>query len=335
MRLHGSLPNTSASATALAPAGANGARHRSPRRPARLQVGLGLALTSWLAFAPVVAHAKEPALARGELNQCIAAGEQVQELRRQGKLQKARDAVAGCMNPKCPAMIRTDCDDYSRKIEAALPSVIVRVTADGGNDVPSASVTVDGAPVALDGRPIELDPGTHAIASTARGYETATAEIVVQEGVKNRTVLLELKAIAAPVVVMAPPKELGKSKQPTTGTWVATGVLGATAVAGLAVFAGMGLSGNGRYDDLKEQCAGRCASADVDKLRTRYLVADVGLVVGVAAAVAAGAVLALGPRKARSAEPGPAPHTARFQRLPSEAQSPLRPDFRPARAPAF
>lgn len=255
-----------------------------------------------LALAPA-AHAKEPAASKADVAQCISASEAVQDARRQGKLLKARDAVAGCMDAKCPAMIRTDCDDYSRKVEAALPSVLLRVVDKAGADVPRATLTVDGTAVALDGRALDLDPGSHKVTASADGFEGETTEIVVQEGVKNRAVDLHLtaKGGSAAAVAIAPPTSK-PSRSPSTGTWIGTGALGVTAVAALSIFAGMGLSGNGRYGELEDTCGGRCAKSDVDALRTRYLVADVSLVVGVVAAVAAGAVFVFGPRKADTTE---------------------------------
>ena len=253
------------------------------------------------------AQAREPASSKAEVAQCISASESVQDARRQGKLLKARDAVAGCMDVKCPAMIRTDCDDYSRKIETALPSVLLRVVDRAGADVPRAALTVDGTPVALDGRALDLDPGSHKISAAAEGFAGETTEVVVQEGVKNRTVELHLTAKSVVAAAGAAADALASptrkpSRSPSTGTWIGTGALGVTAVAALSIFAGMGLSGNGRYGELEDTCGGRCVKADVDALRTRYLVADVSLVVGVVAAVAAGAVLVFGPRKADATE---------------------------------
>jgi len=253
----------------------------------------------WVAFGlvPALAQAKEPVGTKAEVGACIAASEQVQELRRQGKLQKARDAVAGCMNTKCPAMIRTDCDEFSRTLEAALPTLLLRVTSKAGGDVSSAKLTLDGVEVALDGRALDVDPGTHQVSASAEGFEPSTTRIVVQEGAKNRAVELQLVPKGAALASSSATPAAKSSRTPATGTWIATGALGVTAVAALSVFAGMGLSANGRFDELEAQCGGRCASSDVDKLRTRYLVADVSLVVGVVSAVAAGAVFLLGPRK--------------------------------------
>ncbi len=246
------------------------------------------------------AHAKEPTPSKTEIAQCIAASESVQDALRQGKLLAARVAVAGCMSAQCPAMIRTDCDDYSRKVEAALPSVLIRVLDQDGADVPRATLTVDDVAVALDGRSLELDPGSHKVAAVAAGYEGAHTEIVAQEGMKNRAVDVRLTAKVA-AGVLAPPSAGHGANGPSTGTWIGTGALGITAVAAFSIFAGMGLSANGRYGELEDQCGGRCAKSDVDALRTRYLIADVALVVGVVSAVAAGAVLIFGPRKAQSA----------------------------------
>jgi len=51
-------------------------------------------------------------------------------------------------------------------------------------------------------------------------------------------------------------------------------------VAGLASFAYFGLSGLSLQHDL-EECAPHCVKADVDRMRSRYLVSDVSLLVAV------------------------------------------------------
>ena len=59
-------------------------------------------------------------------------------------------------------------------------------------------------------------------------------------------------------------------------------IFGGAAVIGLGVFTGFAISGRARQDEL-ERCAPNCAIEDVDVMRTRYFVADVGLVAGLVA----------------------------------------------------
>jgi tetratricopeptide (TPR) repeat protein len=75
-------------------------------------------------------------------------------------------------------------------------------------------------------------------------------------------------------------------------------VLGAVGVAGVAMFATFALLGKSDQHHLEATCSPQCNPADVDALRTKYLIADLALVAGV---VSLGAttyiVLSSGPRQ--------------------------------------
>jgi tetratricopeptide (TPR) repeat protein len=58
-------------------------------------------------------------------------------------------------------------------------------------------------------------------------------------------------------------------------------VLGAVGVAGIAVFATFALLGKSEQRHLESTCSPRCDPADVDALRTKFLIADLALVAGV------------------------------------------------------
>jgi tetratricopeptide (TPR) repeat protein len=97
----------------------------------------------------------------------------------------------------------------------------------------------------------------------------------------------------APSTPPAPPRERDdRSVAP------AAYVLGAVGVAGVAMFATFALLGKSDQRHLESTCSPQCNPADVDALRTKFLIADLALVAGV---VSLGAttyiVLSSGPRQ--------------------------------------
>ena len=58
-------------------------------------------------------------------------------------------------------------------------------------------------------------------------------------------------------------------------------MLGAAGVAGIAVFATFALLGKSDQRHLEATCSPSCNPADVDALRTKFLIADVALAAGV------------------------------------------------------
>jgi hypothetical protein len=83
------------------------------------------------------------------------------------------------------------------------------------------------------------------------------------------------------VAILPPPREPatepGLFPAPTLSY-----VFGGIGLTGLASFTGFAISGKSKENEL-EHCAPNCARADVDDMRTRYLVGDISLAVGIAA----------------------------------------------------
>ncbi|MGH7328870.1 MAG: hypothetical protein ACREJX_11030, partial [Polyangiaceae bacterium] len=61
-------------------------------------------------------------------------------------------------------------------------------------------------------------------------------------------------------------------------------------VAGFALFAGFGEAGLSQQSDLRTSCAPHCASNQVDPVSTKFAIANVSAVVGIVAALGAGAL---------------------------------------------
>ena len=85
--------------------------------------------------------------------QCITANTKAQSLRRDGKLAEARQQLQMCGDPKCPALVSTDCAKRLDELEGVQPTLIIDVRDASGHDLTDVRVTVDGQPLLdkLDG----------------------------------------------------------------------------------------------------------------------------------------------------------------------------------------
>ncbi|MEM1033601.1 MAG: hypothetical protein AAGN82_24915 [Myxococcota bacterium] len=214
---------------------------------------------------------------------CIAAYSEAQELRLEGQLVAARDALLICAAPACPQVARVDCSQWLTDTEAALPSVVPQLRGPAGDLVSSAKLYLDGdlRLERLDGSAFALDPGPHHFRFELPDGTSLEKEVVVVEGSKRQPVIVQLAPpppVAAPVASVrpAPAAEEGPTLHPAT--WV----LGAVAIAGFGVFAGLGGTSLRR-----EGCRPTCTDEERDEIVTLRAGADVGLGVGVASLTAA------------------------------------------------
>jgi hypothetical protein len=129
-----------------------------------------------------------PAEGEGAKQQCIDANVRSQDLRRDGKLSAARDALHTCAVPACPAIVRDDCTKRLDELEKAQPTVIFEVRDESGNDLVAVNVTVDGQPFAarLGGAPLPVDPGEHTFAFEVPGQPRFEKKLVLREGEQGR-----------------------------------------------------------------------------------------------------------------------------------------------------
>ncbi|MDP1828979.1 MAG: hypothetical protein Q8L48_37300 [Archangium sp.] len=232
------------------------------------------------------AHAATPP----SVQECVVASGAGQEHLKQGALFSARQELELCSAPSCPQVVSADCTRWLEEVMAAMPSIniVVRV---GGVDQSRALVRIDGAPWLdrLTGRPQDIEPGEHDVTVESHGAQR-TKRLVVVQGEKNRVVVFELEAGAAPV--SPPAVTTPAAPVPGARRSVAVPVLfTAGAVAGGLGFTLFGLSGKGRLATLVAQpCAATktCDPAEAAAISREFIVADVSLVVGLASAVAAG-----------------------------------------------
>ncbi len=150
----------------------------------------------------------------------------------------------------------------------------------------------------LDGKPIVFDPGEYLFRFGYRG-RTIERPVIVREAEKYRTLRVQFPsgvdmapaspswpplgaALGAPLV----PPTAGPISRPPKGIPLGSDVLGGVGAAGLLTFGALALSAYLSEQNLRDTCkpTDSCSSSDVDSVRTRYLVGDVALGVGVLAA---------------------------------------------------
>lgn len=218
--------------------------------------------------------------------QCAQSYEKAQYLRKEAKLRDARASLIVCANEACPAATRTDCVPWLAEVESAIPTVAIAVRDENGNDLAGAHVTIDGADVAMEsGKAIEIDPGQHAVHVQTSDGLAADESFVARPSEKNRIVTLVVKsrahaATAVPVETPPPAEPEHRSIALPLGLTV----LGA---AGIGAAFAFGFAAKSQASDLRSSCAPRCTDSDLDPVRSKLLLSDIGLGIGVVALVAA------------------------------------------------
>jgi hypothetical protein len=242
---------------------------------------------------------------------CVDAAEEGQRLRKEGRLISARDRLLLCASPECPDVVSQDCTGWLGEVQRRLASVVVRARDTHGAALGDVAVSLDGAmlteraPTAA----IELDPGDHVFRCERAGFEATQQRVRVAEGERGGEITCRLKSLEPPPET---PSETPAPAEPTRSTtgaapsipWTVW-ALGGFGVAGIGSFAGFGLSGKSDENaDARPKtqggCAPDCTNNQVDSIRTKYLVADISLGVGL---VALGAAVVIGVLHASASPP--------------------------------
>jgi hypothetical protein len=293
-----------------------------------------LAASSKLAVCLLLLSA--PGTARAVEDTCAKAYETAQELRADGLLRAARDVLRMCVRQSCLPFIRNDCSKWLGEVDIALPSVVFAVRM-AGRDLEQVTVSCDEELLVerLDGRAVPMDPGKHVCRFESDGAQAGQIDIVIAEGHKNRVIQVDLQPVAPPeppptpatatataatrapapiaAAALAParpppslirkpaeapvPPPLDPAKDPRKRLTVA---LAAASVAGVGSFVALGLRGLLHERDLSTSCAPACPTRDVRAIRINYLLADIGLGVGLASGAAAAYLLLTGERSPSS-----------------------------------
>jgi hypothetical protein len=154
---------------------------------------------------------------RVDTARCVDAVAKGQRLRADHKLVEAREELRVCARIECPAVMRSDCATWLAEIDTTLPTVVLSAKDGAGRDAIDVKVSVDGAPLAgtLDGGALALDPGLRTFRFERADGSTATAQVLVKEGDKARSV----------AVVLAVPNALVGSAEAGGGGPPAKGIL--------------------------------------------------------------------------------------------------------------
>lgn len=243
--------------------------------------------------------------ARADTKSCVAAHASGQREARAGHLKEAARLYTSCGSDlDCPEQLRSECADMLEGVRRVIPSVIFSVIDKNGADTTQVKVYAGTTLITdgLTGRAVEMDPGSYALRFELADGTTLKSDILVREGEKSRLVQVKaepevqpLPPAAAPQPVLAPPvapppPQPVADSGPPVAAWVMTGV----AVLGLGTFGTFAILGNKDKTTLDE-CAPSCPDSERerrDQLKTKFLIADIGLGVGAASAIVAGVLFA-------------------------------------------
>jgi len=248
---------------------------------------LALVMLSFLTGARVAA-AEESKKA-----QCASAYEKSQELRAAGNLKAAHDMLVVCAQDFCPAFVQSDCAQWLTEVSRDLPTIVVVAKDKAGEDTTAVAVTMDGAELMkqLDGKAVNIDPGPHAFKFELEGADPIEQQIVIRQGQKDRVIAVSFAPATSETPTESPYGGTRNTSVADTGevsrgpgplrpyAYIAGGV-GAASVIGFAVLGGIA---KGQENDLRSKnCAPNCSRSETDDIKTKYVVADVLLGVGIA-----------------------------------------------------
>lgn len=213
--------------------------------------------------------------------QCASAADQAQQLRDEGKYRRAREQLIICARDVCPAPIKRDCLEWLSQVESTAPTVVFGAK-EGTKDLADVKVYVDGAAVTerLDGKPVQIDLGKHTVKFEYQG-QTKEEDVIIGAGQKNRNVTVTFTGGAAgagPTGPAGPAPADGGG-----GSLVPAIVVGSVGVLALGSFAIFGLGGKSDVSNLEKTCKPNCPQSDVDAAKTKLLIADISLGVGIVA----------------------------------------------------
>jgi hypothetical protein len=238
---------------------------------------------------------------------CIAAYEQTQTLRKDGKPAAAKAQAASCAHAECPAILAKDCTKWLAELEAVVPTVILEARGSEPSAPVRADVRVkvDGVVLTekVDGKPLAVEPGSRLFTFEVEGAAPVARTVVVKEGEKNKKVSVTLA-----------PAARAEGRPIPLGFWL----FGGASVVALATSAVFAIDGFAKKGDL-EECKPRCAGGDVDAMSSSFTVADVALGAGLVAGVAAAYLFVTRPegrREPGETQPSPAVRTQALRAAP-------------------
>ena len=207
---------------------------------------------------------------------CIAAADDGQKLRDDGKLSEAREKFISCADKACPSAVAKQCADWVGEVEHDTPTISFRAKDPSGKEIFDVEVRIDDKSVASSIQPkaIAVDPGTHKIKFVLKDGNTIEDTFLLRNAEKDRIIELTFMP-RAPLIPVAPPPAAGGGAgfQIPWIAWVGVGVMVLGGV-GTAAFA---VSANADESDLRSTCAPRCDPADRSGIDTKLVLANVSL----------------------------------------------------------
>lgn len=221
----------------------------------------------WIAIATV--FYSQNAWSEQDPAECISTHADAQVLVKAGKLLEARKKFDACAVADCPKVIQKDCKNLGKTVDKSIPTLRLSLFEPDGKAVNGFEVELDGTalPLSASEEPIEVDPGTRKFRLSAPNYPTAELSVDVRGGQKNRT-----------IVVQFAPRDPASRKIRNLGQ-ILTGV----GAFGIVTFAAFEVSARLDQADLGDRASRPRTDRDyelVNRMHTKYLVADVSLGVG-------------------------------------------------------
>jgi hypothetical protein len=226
---------------------------------------------------------------RSPKERCADSYVKAQELQRASQLKAAAAEFVRCQQPECGEVVTAECTRLYEQVVAQTPSVVFALYGRKREELRTAQVYLNGELVLekLEGAAISLDPGVHKFRFEAAGYPPKEQEVTVRRGDRDRLIEVPLVKEEAP-----PPTPAGAAAEAPSRPLripLVSYVLAGGAVAAFGTGTALLLSGKASYGDLEDNCGtqGLCRESEVDSVKSRYLLGNVALGVGVAATAAA------------------------------------------------
>lgn len=244
-----------------------------------------------------------PAYAQKTKAQCAEAYTSAQEQRLLHHPRASLEHAYVCAAEGCPDWMRTECGQWIREAQAAVPSIVIVLRdAEGQPVIPSGRLVVDGVEVDMatsEQHPTDLDPGEHVVRLDVGDQPPIEVRLLLREGEKSRKVLLTVPRPTSKVDTKQVPATPAGSTRPVPWTVYATG--GVAAVGGV-VFAAFGASGVSARSALFD-CRPNCTQERIDDVSGRFTVANVALGVSLVALAASTLFYVTRPTKSAPAAP--------------------------------
>jgi len=258
-------------------------------------------LVTWFGAVALVFLPTRPAGAQAPEARSCGAVQQTEALRAAGKYRESRSRLLECVNAQCGGDVRRRCATALQRLDAVTPSIVIRAQLANGNDATDVSVRMENEQLvsSLNGLAIPVDPGEHQLVFERAGLPPVPQTVTIREGEKFRAIDVQLEP-SLPASPRAPTEQstsgFGSDQRLALG-----GTLIGVGVVGLGAFTLLGLKARQDERELERLgCKPDCGKAFVQSVRTRYLLTNISLGVGVLALGSATWLLLSGPSKPSS-----------------------------------